>query len=184
MGKNDFEIILNNESVYQGILLMYLSESLTNNCDVLINYGNSDESLGVVSHKCLVYFLVEFLEFYFYKVFDHDYKSMHKEYLYERLKNLRVWIDSSEKYTIESDHLKHFIIIEKNCFIKNLSKSIHSCCRLASECKNSSYRISISLLISISKMLENDTLSDKERYRQSEFIIDFLKSGKHLFMLE
>jgi hypothetical protein len=162
------------------ILKSNISSSLSDGCELVEVIAGNKTSLGFANYKTILYLLVEFIEFGINEVNIND---KNKENYMKVLSLLRGWIYGEISGPIIAIKTDDFSCIH-SAYERYIWEAIYYSCKLTNDDRNNSnYRLAINSTIYAHRHLLANLCSSQESVRQAEYIIDFFKSGKHLFFV-
>jgi hypothetical protein len=153
---------------------------LSDGCELVEVIAGNKTSLGFANYKNMLYLLIEFIE---YGINEANINEKNKENYMKVLSLLRGWVYgeiSGPIIAIKTDELSYI----HSAYERYIWEAIYYSCKLTNDDRNNSnYRLAINSTIYAKRHLLADLYSSQESVRQAEYIIDFFKSGKHLFFV-
>jgi hypothetical protein len=161
-----------------------ISYCLSDGCELTERIGNSDIYLGVINYKTMIYFSIEFTKFGM-KNCSNNHEN--QKYYNEILDMLSEWASGEQKGVVPS--FPHPQYPYMNSAERYIWRSLYFSCKLTGYLEKNDfenafcYRSAIDGSIHAYRNITGEMLSKTESERQGDYIIDFLKSGKNLFLL-
>ena len=170
-----FKIV--SENTQKIVDLYQLSRNINFDSEILL-FDKKEVSLGLLSHKSIVYIALNFVDFAI-----KTYSDIYPKEAISCVNLARKWL--SDKNSISKEEIKTVVSFSiSNSNISNRSSSNINYAAIYA-CYTTYHSQAVSYAIDVANSVASAAFNkDEEFIRQGEFILDYLKSGLYLFHLE